>query len=165
MQPQNDRGSRSSSGVSLEHPRSWVYSPRKVSAMRFSMRSRGRRRVQQNLLDFRAYRSRMQVTSSNSFGSKASYCGARLSRSPAAWSTCTRGYVSDFWASGSSASLNESVAGGLKDVEEYQELIKNITSSRGKVLRRLAYETFLRFFLGTTTRPEWTDVYHSLRLT
>jgi hypothetical protein len=50
-------------------------------------------------------------------------------------------------------------------VEEYQELIKNIISSRGKVLRRLVYETFLRFFLGTTTRPEWTDVYRSLRLT
>jgi len=96
MQPQNDRGSRCSSGVSLEHPRSWVYSLRKASPMRFSMHSRGRRRVQQNLLDLRAYRSRMQVTSSNSFGSKASYCDARLSRSPEAWSTCTRGSVSDF---------------------------------------------------------------------
>jgi hypothetical protein len=50
-------------------------------------------------------------------------------------------------------------------VKEYQELIKNITSSRGKLLRRLVYETFLRFFLGTATRPEWTDVYRSLCLT
>ena len=50
-------------------------------------------------------------------------------------------------------------------MEEYQELIKNIISSRGKVLRRLVYGTFLRYFLGTTTRLEWTDAYRSLRLT
>lgn len=50
-------------------------------------------------------------------------------------------------------------------LEEYQELIKNITSSRGKMLRRLVYDTFLRFFLGTTTRLEWTDAYRSLSLT
>jgi hypothetical protein len=48
---------------------------------------------------------------------------------------------------------------------EYQELIKNITSSRGKMMRRLVYDTFLRFFLGTTTRLEWTDAYRSLSLT
>jgi hypothetical protein len=48
---------------------------------------------------------------------------------------------------------------------EYQDLIKNITSSRGKMLRRLVYDTFLRFFLGTTTRLEWTDAYRSLSLT
>lgn len=50
-------------------------------------------------------------------------------------------------------------------LEEYQELIKNITSSRGKMIRRLVYDTFLRFFLGTTTRLEWTDAYRSLSLT
>ena len=50
-------------------------------------------------------------------------------------------------------------------LDEYQELIKNITSSRGKMLRRLVYDTFLRFFLGTTTRLEWTDAYRSLSLT
>ena len=50
-------------------------------------------------------------------------------------------------------------------LEEYQELIKNITSSRGKMMRRLVYDTFLRFFLGTTTRLEWTDAYRSLSLT
>ena len=44
-------------------------------------------------------------------------------------------------------------------LEEYQELIKNITSSR------LVYDTYLRFFLGTTTRLEWTDAYRSLSLT
>jgi hypothetical protein len=47
---------------------------------------------------------------------------------------------------------------------EYQELIKDISSSRGKTLRRLVYDTFLRFFLGTTTRLEWTDAYRSLSL-
>lgn len=50
-------------------------------------------------------------------------------------------------------------------LDEYQNLIKNITSSRGKMLRRLVYDTFLRFFLGTTTRLEWTDAYRSLSLT
>ncbi len=50
-------------------------------------------------------------------------------------------------------------------LDEYQELIKNITSSRGKMLRRLVYDTYLRFFLGTTTRLEWTDAYRSLSLT
>lgn len=47
---------------------------------------------------------------------------------------------------------------------EYQELIKNITSSRGKMMRRLVYDTYLRFFLGTTTRLEWTDAFRSLSL-
>jgi hypothetical protein len=50
-------------------------------------------------------------------------------------------------------------------LDEYQELIKNITSSRGKMMRRLVYDTFLRFFLGTTTRLEWTDAFRSLSLT
>ena len=45
------------------------------------------------------------------------------------------------------------------------KLIKNITSSRGKMMRRLVYDTFLRFFLGSTTRLEWTDAYRSLSLT
>lgn len=50
-------------------------------------------------------------------------------------------------------------------LDEYQDLIKNITSSRGKMMRRLVYDTYLRFFLGTTTRLEWTDAYRSLSLT
>src|SRR5580700_5777005 len=50
-------------------------------------------------------------------------------------------------------------------LEEYQELIKDIKSSRGKMMRRLVYDTFLRFFLGTTTRLEWMDAYRSLSLT
>jgi hypothetical protein len=48
------------------------------------------------------------------------------------------------------------------NLSEYQESIKTITSSRGKMMRRLVYDTFLRFFLGTTTRLEWTDAVRSL---
>lgn len=51
------------------------------------------------------------------------------------------------------------------NLAEYQESIKQITSSRGKMMRRLVYDTFLRFFLGTTTRLEWTDAVRSLSLT
>jgi hypothetical protein len=48
---------------------------------------------------------------------------------------------------------------------EYQEAISTITSSRGKMMRRLVYDSFLRYFLGTTTRLEWIDAAHSLTLT
>jgi hypothetical protein len=48
---------------------------------------------------------------------------------------------------------------------EYQEAIKSIASSRGKMMRRLVYDTFLRFFNGTTERLEWTDAVRSLSLT
>jgi hypothetical protein len=47
---------------------------------------------------------------------------------------------------------------------EYQEAIATITSSRGKMMRRLVYDTFLRYFLGTTTRLEWMDAARSLTL-
>jgi hypothetical protein len=50
-------------------------------------------------------------------------------------------------------------------LSEYQEAISNISSSRGKSMRRLVYDTFLRYFLGTTTRLEWADAAHSLTLT
>lgn len=50
------------------------------------------------------------------------------------------------------------------NLAEYQDSIKEITSSRGKMMRRLVYDTFLRFFLGTTTRLEWTDAMRSLSL-
>jgi hypothetical protein len=49
-------------------------------------------------------------------------------------------------------------------LSEYQEAITTITSSRGKMMRRLVYDTFLRDFLGTTTRREWMDAVHSLTL-
>jgi hypothetical protein len=48
---------------------------------------------------------------------------------------------------------------------EYQDAIKDIHSSRGKMMRRLVYDTFLRFFNGTTDRLEWTDAVRSLSLT
>jgi hypothetical protein len=48
---------------------------------------------------------------------------------------------------------------------EYQDAIKGIHSSRGKMMRRLVYDTFLRFFNGTTDRLEWTDAVRSLSLT
>jgi hypothetical protein len=42
-------------------------------------------------------------------------------------------------------------------MEELKGLIKNISASHGEMLRRLVYNTFLRFFLGITARLEWTD--------
>jgi hypothetical protein len=48
---------------------------------------------------------------------------------------------------------------------EYQDAISTITSSRGKMMRRLVYDSFLRYFLGTTTRLEWMDAARSLTLT
>ncbi len=48
---------------------------------------------------------------------------------------------------------------------EYQDGLKDIHSSRGKMMRRLVYDTFLRFFNGTTDRLEWTDAVRSLSLT
>lgn len=43
------------------------------------------------------------------------------------------------------------------NLEEYQETINNIKTSRGKSIRRLVYDTFLRFFNGTTTTLDWED--------
>ena len=39
----------------------------------------------------------------------------------------------------------------------YLKALKTIKSSRGKAMRRLVYDTFLRFFNGTTLRLEWED--------
>jgi hypothetical protein len=41
--------------------------------------------------------------------------------------------------------------------EEYQAALATITSSRGKAIRRLVYDTFLRFFNGASTELEWLD--------
>jgi len=41
--------------------------------------------------------------------------------------------------------------------EEYQRALATITSSRGKAIRRLVYDTFLRFFNGASTELEWLD--------
>jgi len=43
------------------------------------------------------------------------------------------------------------------NLEEYQETINNIKTSRGKSIRRLVYDTFLRFFNGTTNMLDWAD--------
>ena len=43
------------------------------------------------------------------------------------------------------------------NLEEYQETINNIKASRGKNIRRLVYDTFLRFFNGTTSTLDWAD--------
>lgn len=43
------------------------------------------------------------------------------------------------------------------NLEEYQETINNIKTSRGKSIRRLVYDTFLRFFNGTTSTLDWAD--------
>jgi len=43
------------------------------------------------------------------------------------------------------------------NLEEYQETINNIKTSRGKSIRRLVYDTFLRFFNGTTSTLDWED--------
>jgi hypothetical protein len=43
------------------------------------------------------------------------------------------------------------------NLEAYQRVLRNITTSRGKATRRLVYETFLRFFNGTTTVLDWAD--------
>ncbi len=43
------------------------------------------------------------------------------------------------------------------NLEEYQAALASITSSRGKAIRRLVYDTFLRFFNGVTSELEWRD--------
>jgi hypothetical protein len=40
----------------------------------------------------------------------------------------------------------------------------NAKSSRGKAIRRLVYDTFRRFFNGTTSRLEWQDTYRGRTL-
>jgi len=42
-------------------------------------------------------------------------------------------------------------------LEDYQKALATITSSRGKAIRRLVYDTFLRFFYGASTELEWLD--------
>ena len=43
------------------------------------------------------------------------------------------------------------------NLDEYQQTINNIKTSRGKTVRRIVYDTFLRFFNGTTTTLDWAD--------
>ncbi len=43
------------------------------------------------------------------------------------------------------------------NLDEYQRVVGSIKASRGKATRRLVYDTFLRFFNGTTPRLDWAD--------
>jgi hypothetical protein len=43
------------------------------------------------------------------------------------------------------------------NLEDYSKALLMITTSRGKAIRRLVYDTFLRFFGGATTELEWLD--------
>lgn len=43
------------------------------------------------------------------------------------------------------------------NLDEYQKVVGGIKTSRGKAMRRLVYDTFLRFFNGTTPHLDWTD--------
>jgi|SRR5271157_2750520 len=42
-------------------------------------------------------------------------------------------------------------------LDEYQRVVGGIKTSRGKAMRRLVYDTFLRFFNGTTPHLDWED--------
>jgi len=53
--------------------------------------------------------------------------------------------------------LLESPAEDPLNLEDYGKALLSITTSRGKAIRRLVYDTFLRFFSGTTSEPEWLD--------
>ena len=42
-------------------------------------------------------------------------------------------------------------------LDEYFNSVSMITASRGKTMRRLVNDTFLRFFMGATAELEWLD--------
>ena len=42
-------------------------------------------------------------------------------------------------------------------LDDYQRVVGNIKTSRGKAMRRLVYDTFLRFFNATTPHLDWED--------
>jgi len=48
------------------------------------------------------------------------------------------------------------------NLDEYQEAQASITTSRGKGIRRLVYDTFNRFFSGATVTLEWADTAASI---
>jgi hypothetical protein len=48
------------------------------------------------------------------------------------------------------------------NLEEYQQTISGIKTSRGKSIRRLVYDTFLRFFNGATTTLDWADAANQI---
>jgi hypothetical protein len=50
------------------------------------------------------------------------------------------------------------------NLEEYQRTLASIKSSRGKAVRRLVYDTFLRFFNMTTTTLDWADTARQISI-
>ena len=50
------------------------------------------------------------------------------------------------------------------NLEEYQQTVNSIKASRGKAVRRLVYDTFLRFFNGTTTELDWADAARQISM-
>jgi hypothetical protein len=50
------------------------------------------------------------------------------------------------------------------NLEEYQRTVNSIKTSRGKAVRRLVYDTFLRFFNGTTPDLDWADAARQISL-
>jgi hypothetical protein len=50
------------------------------------------------------------------------------------------------------------------NLEEYQRSLASIKSSRGKAVRRLVYDTFLRFFNMTTTTLDWADTARQISI-
>ena len=59
--------------------------------------------------------------------------------------------------------LKQPVEDPLK-LEEYVEVLSKITSSRGKTIRVFVFDTFTRFFLGSTMGLEWADTYRGISL-
>lgn len=50
------------------------------------------------------------------------------------------------------------------NLDDYQATVNNIKTSRGKAVRRLVYDTFLRFFNGTTPALDWADAARQISL-
>ncbi|MDO8435036.1 MAG: hypothetical protein Q7S58_21790 [Candidatus Binatus sp.] len=48
------------------------------------------------------------------------------------------------------------------NLREYQAVVLQIKTSRGKAMRRLADDTFRRFFLGATRSLDWVDTFKSI---
>ena len=68
---------------------------------------------------------------------------------------------------GSFEKLDRVLGSGNDDplnLESYQRVLLNIKSSRGKAMRRLVYDTFLRFFNGTTMDLDWADAARQMSL-
>lgn len=50
------------------------------------------------------------------------------------------------------------------NLDEYQRVLNSIKTSRGKAIRRLVYDTFLRFFNGATSELDWADAARQITL-